>query len=139
MADITVSITAAPVINVSVGDFGSLSVSVVRDRLEAPATVSVPNGSSAMLDSVGSASYKSTSWDIYLTHTDGRKYQCTIRANIDTAGTAVDYCEFGQDDQGDWTGTITCDLSSGNIRLLVAGTQTDWTAYAVRSFMKAGI
>lgn len=103
------------------------------------ATVAVPNGSAATLASVPSADFKATSWDVYAAHTDGRRHQAIVWARLDAAGTDVDYSENGPDDNGDWTGTITCDLSSGNIRLLVAGTETDWTAYSVRSFMKAGI
>jgi len=100
-------------------------------------TVSVPNGSAAMLASVDSTDYKAISWDVYLVHTDGRRYQSRIDAHLNTAGTDADYSERGTDDVGDWTGTITADLDSGNIRLLVEGTELNWTGYAVRNFMRA--
>jgi len=137
VSDYTVNLITAPAYTVNVGDFGALSADIIRARLEAPSTVAVPNGSSATLASVDSTDYKAISWDVYLVHTDGRRYQSRIDAHLNTAGTDADYSERGTDDVGDWTGTITADLDSGNIRLLVEGTELNWTGYAVRNFMRA--
>ena len=65
------------------------------------------------------------------------RVQRTIHASLDAAGTAVNWSETGPDDAGAWTGTIACDVSGGNMRLLITAPSTGWTAYVSRLYHDA--
>ena len=96
--------------------------------------IALSNGAAVTVDSVAT-SKGTVAWRLLLVKTDGKRVSLRVEACLDAAGTGADWTEYGEDDQGNWTGSLEVDVSSGSFRLRVTAAEVNWSAYAASDFL----
>ena len=93
--------------------------------------VTLVNGIATTVTTIA-ATYGSVWWHVEYLNGSGNRYQCDIRASLNSAGTGANWDENGPDDGGIWTGSTAVTVSGGNFNLQATAPASGWTAYAIR-------